>query len=106
MSTMEGRARSHCKSCSSPDLTVFYQVDSVPVNSCLLFDDPTQARQYPKGQIALAFCRECGFIGNLRFDPALAQYTQGYEEQQSFSPRFNAFARQLAQGLIDRHGLK
>jgi SAM-dependent methyltransferase len=104
MTTSEEKAT--CKSCASPNLTVFYRLTDVPVNSCLLFDDQKDAQNYPRGELELGFCRDCGFIGNLRFSSQLARYTEGYEEQQSFSPRFNAFARGLATRLIDRHDLR
>ncbi len=96
----------NCKSCSSSDVTVFHRLSNVPVNSCLLFADRSQAESYPRGEIVLGFCRKCGFISNLCFNSALARYTEGYEEQQSFSPRFNQFARELATGLIERHNLR
>jgi SAM-dependent methyltransferase len=95
-----------CKSCSSPDLVEFHRLSDVPVNSCLLFASREDARNYPRGEIVLAFCRQCGFISNIRFSSALARYTEGYEEQQSFSPRFNQFARELATSLIERHDLR
>lgn len=98
--------KASCKSCSSDDLVVFHRLSDVPVNSCLLFSSREDARNYPRGEIVLAFCRKCGFISNLRFSSALARYTEGYEEQQSFSPRFNQFARELATNLIDRHNLR
>ncbi len=97
---------SSCLSCHSKNIEVFYRMDSVPVNSCLLLDTMESALAYPTGRIALAFCRDCGFIGNVLFDPALTRYSAGYEEQQSFSPRFNAFAKELAERLIARHGLR
>jgi SAM-dependent methyltransferase len=95
-----------CKSCSSADIDIFYRLEDVPVNSCLLFDNRTDAQKYPTGRLTLGFCRRCGFISNLAFNPKLARYTEGYEEQQSFSPRFNAFARDLAMRLIERHNLR
>ena len=95
-----------CKSCSSTDLTVFYRLSDIPVNSCLLFTNARDAQSYPRGELALGFCGQCGFIGNLRFSSTLARYTEGYEEQQSFSPRFNQFARELATELIERHNLR
>lgn len=96
----------NCQCCGSEDLRIFYRTAAVPVNSCILFDDPAAAKQYPTGKITLAFCNGCGFIGNIDFDPALARYTSAYEEQQSFSPRFNTFALELAQSLIDRFELR
>ncbi|MFY9731327.1 MAG: class I SAM-dependent methyltransferase [Candidatus Acidiferrales bacterium] len=104
MTTPEEKAT--CKSCSSTNLSVFYRLDGVPVNSCLLFDNRQDAQNYPKGELALGFCGNCGFISNLSFDSQLARYTEGYEEQQSFSARFNAFARDLATRLIERHDLR
>jgi SAM-dependent methyltransferase len=104
MTTHEEKAT--CKSCSSTNLVVFYRLDGVPVNSCLLFDNRHDAQNYPRGELALGFCGQCGFIGNLLFNSQLARYTEGYEEQQSFSPRFNAFARDLATRLIERHDLR
>jgi SAM-dependent methyltransferase len=94
-----------CKSCFSTNVTVFHRLEDLPVNSCLLFDNQNEAKSYPRGELVLGFCRDCGFIGNLRFNSQLARYTEGYEEQQSFSPRFNAFAKGLAAKLIERHDL-
>jgi SAM-dependent methyltransferase len=98
--------RTNCSSCGSSDIAVFHRLSNVPANSCLLFSDREQARNYPRGEIVLGFCRNCGFISNLCFDSALTRYSEGYEEQQSFSPRFNEFARGLATGLIARHDLR
>ena len=94
-----------CKSCFSSNVTIFHRLENLPVNSCLLFDNQSDAKNYPRGELVLGFCRDCGFIGNLRFSSQLARYTEGYEEQQSFSPRFNAFAKALATRLIERHDL-
>jgi SAM-dependent methyltransferase len=94
-----------CKSCFSNNITIFHRLENLPVNSCLLFDNQDEAKKYPRGELVLGFCRDCGFIGNLRFSSQLARYTEGYEEQQSFYPRFNAFATALATKLIDRHDL-
>ena len=94
-----------CKSCFSKNLTIFHRLENLPVNSCLLFDNQDEAKNYPRGELVLGFCRDCGFIGNLRFSSQLARYTEGYEEQQSFSPRFNAFAKSLATKLINRYDL-
>lgn len=96
----------NCQCCGSEDLRIFYRTSAVPVNSCILFDDPATAKRYPTGKITLAFCNGCGFIGNVDFDPEMAKYTSAYEEQQSFSPRFNTFALELAQSLIDRFDLR
>ena len=72
----------------------------------LLLSDRNEALECPRGDIVLAFCERCGFISNVAFDPSLTQYSQDYESSQAFSPRFNAFAKDLAIRLIDRHDLR
>ena len=94
-----------CFSCGSRQVTIFYEVEGVPVNSCLLIPSRNDALSFPKGDLRLTFCQACGFIFNSAFDPSLLEYSTAYEETQGFSPRFQEFARGLAGRLIHRHGL-
>lgn len=95
-----------CPGCGSKKVTPFYEAKNVPVQSCLLLSDQQEALRFPCGKISLALCENCGFIYNAAFDPQLVDYTRDYEEQQSFSPRFNRFAEELAHDLISRYGLR
>ena len=95
-----------CPSCSAEGMRVFHRDASVPTNSCILLASREEALSYPRGQIELAFCPECGFISNMAFDPTLTEYSGRYEETQGFSDTFNSFHRNLAQKLIERHGLR
>lgn len=95
-----------CQSCESSRLEVFYEVEGVPSNSCLLMDSSEEAIEHPRGNIALAFCRDCGFIFNTAFDPVLTKYSSRYEETQAYSPTFNRFHRKLAEDLIERYDLR
>ncbi len=101
-----GGALSRCPNCESTHFSIFHRIHDVPVHSCLLLDNEAEARAFPTGDIALGLCETCGFIFNAAYDPDKRRYAAGYEEQQSFSPRFNAFARELAGDLIDRYGLR
>lgn len=94
-----------CTSCNSDSIFEFYQVDNVPVNSVLLMSSKQEALSYPKGNIVLGFCRSCGFIFNMAFEPELLEYSSRYEETQGFSPTFNKFHRKLAIDLIEKHDL-
>ena len=69
-------------------------------------DSPEEARSYPRGDIVLGICHDCGFIRNLAFDPALAQYSAHYEETQGYSPTFRRFQESQAANLIARYNLK
>ena len=98
--------RRDCPSCGSRNITVFYEAANVPAQSCLLLTDHASALAFPSRDLALGFCQSCGFITNVLFDPGVVSYSSMYEEQQSFSPRFNTFARELASRLIERYRLR
>lgn len=100
------RQAARCPACGSGGMSIFYEVEAVPVHSCVLLPTAEAALNFPRGDIRLGFCAACGFIANVAFDPSLLDYSQDYEETQGFSPRFNAFARQLAERLIARYNLR
>jgi SAM-dependent methyltransferase len=95
-----------CPSCCTPNMLKFYEVRSVPVNSCLLLSTRKQALNFPRGDIVLGFCEKCGFISNMAFKPSKVNYSSVYEDQQCFSATFDAFAHKLASELIKRHDLR
>lgn len=95
-----------CPSCKRGNMKNFYNVRSVPTNSCILLESRTQAIAYTRGDIELGFCSQCGFIANTAFAPALTEYSGRYEETQGFSNTFNKFHRELAQRLIDHYDLR
>jgi len=94
-----------CPACGHSGLEGFHEQTNVPANSCLLLDSEDEATRFPTGEISLGFCTNCGFITNTRFDPALAEYSDRYEETQAFSDRFVTFARSLAGQWVQRHDL-
>jgi SAM-dependent methyltransferase len=94
-----------CPSCGSAGMSVFYQLEGVPVNSVVLLPTREEALSYPQGDISLAFCQTCRFIANVAFDSSLLEYSSRYEATQSFSPTFNAFADRLAARLVGQYDL-
>jgi SAM-dependent methyltransferase len=95
-----------CRSCGARGLAVFYEVPGVPVHSVLRMSTRKQARQYPTGDIRLAFCPRCAFVANVAFEADRLEYSPRYEETQSFSARFNTFHEHLAKRLIERYDLR
>jgi SAM-dependent methyltransferase len=94
-----------CPSCGGRGMDVFFELQGVPTNSCILLASREEALAYPRGDIELAFCPACGFISNMAFDGGLTEYSGRYEETQGFSETFNAFHRKLAERLIARYDL-
>jgi len=95
-----------CPSCGHGTLLPFYELDNVPVHSCLLMPGRAEAIEYPRGALRLAFCPLCGMITNVSFDSRLHEYSPRYEETQHFSSRFCRFAEELAGRLVDDYGIR
>ncbi|MGR9115418.1 MAG: class I SAM-dependent methyltransferase [Gammaproteobacteria bacterium] len=94
-----------CPSCENGEMQVFYEAKSVPANSCILLSSQEEAKSYPRGDVRLGFCPECGFISNVAFNAQLTEYSGRYEETQGFSSTFNSFHKALAQRMIERYDL-
>jgi SAM-dependent methyltransferase len=86
-------------------MSVFYEVDNIPVHSCLMLKSSDESVAFPRDDLKLGVCDKCGFVSNVVFDEKYYAYSAAYEDQQSYSPTFNKFALQLAQGIVDKHAL-
>lgn len=98
--------RAGCPGCGSADTFEFYGFQGAPVHSVLLFETRESAIGYPRGEIRLAFCAQCGFIWNRSYSPAAQEYSERCEETQGFSDTYNRFARALASDLIEKYDLR
>ena len=84
-----------CQACGGSRLEPFYGLRNIPVHSCLMVDSREAALDFPRGDLKLVFCEDCGFIQNRLFDPAKENYSPDYEETQAFSPRFMRFVDEI-----------
>jgi hypothetical protein len=96
----------NCPNCLSGTLSIFHEVHGVPVHSVLLMPSRDVAVNYPRGDIRLGYCPECGFVSNTAFNPKVHEYSTQYEETQGFSSTFRAFHSRLAASLIEKYDLK
>jgi hypothetical protein len=97
--------KTNCLSCGSKHLTPFYEMRNVPTNSGLLLPTKAEAVSFPRGEIRLAFCEDCGFIQNVLFNENRIDFSLPYEEARGLSPRFNQFADDLAVRLVNAYDL-
>ena len=95
-----------CPSCASANMQLFHQITDVPVNSVLNVASRDEALHFPRGDLALGFCRVCGFISNTAFSPQLIRYSSDCEESQGYSATFNTFAEALAIELVEKYDLR
>ncbi len=94
-----------CPSCRSGELARVLEQRNVPIHTSTLLSSRAAAIAYPRADLRLDVCRQCGLITNSAFDAPAHDYSASYEEVQSFSPRFRAYASELAHALVERHSL-
>ena len=81
------------------------RLKQLPVFCNALLPDSTAALAAPRGDLELCYSPQTGYLWNQSFDPALVAYNPTYENSLHYSPRFAAFAAQLADRLIARYNL-
>jgi SAM-dependent methyltransferase len=70
-----------------------------------MFSTHQEAINFPRGNVTLGFCKNCGFISNMAFDPSKIDYATLAPEEQGCSATFNKYAQQLANHLIEAYNL-
>ena len=94
-----------CPNCGTSGPSVFHRVDGVPIHNARLVLQREDAINYPRGDIALAYCPECGFVSNVSFSSRHVDYSVGYEAAPTFSGIYNEYHKQLAVHLINKYDL-
>jgi len=95
----------HCPVCGGSEVLDLLRIDQVPVYCNVLWSDKQQAFAAACGEMALGFCTDCAHLFNTAFDQRLTDYTAAYDNSLHYSPRFNQYAKQLADRLVQRHSL-
>ncbi len=98
--------RTHCPSCGGERLTGFFTVQRAPVFSLATVSSREEALAVPRQDVELAFCADCGFIFNRRFDGSVDYFAAGYEDQQGYSRTFMEYLTRISDDLIGKHGLQ
>ncbi len=94
-----------CPVCASTAIFPCIDIPDVPVYCNVFYRSRDAARDAARGDLKLAACKQCGHLFNSLFDPSLLDYTIEYENSLHFSPRFQAYAENLAQNLVKRFSL-
>lgn len=97
--------RTRCPACDADGLVDVFEVLGLPVFVGLLHEDRDSARAAPRGDVTLAYCPVCDFVHDRTHDPARVDFRPGYEVSLSHSATFRAYIHDLADRLVERHGL-
>jgi SAM-dependent methyltransferase len=71
-----------------------------------MFSNHTDAINYPRGDVILGFCNNCGLIYNVAFNSIKLDYSSLAPEEQGSSATFNAFTNRLAKRLIETYNIR
>lgn len=95
-----------CPICQQQTYTPFFELRNVPAQDGVLWNSKEEAVSPPTGDIKLAFCHECGYIGNLLYQPQKVRYDQDYSFSLHYSPTYQAFIYDLADRLVKSYGVR
>lgn len=99
-------SQSSCPVCQGQDARRFFELAQQPVLVGTLYTTREAARSCRRGDLALVYCPDCGFIYNQRFDPESLQYSQAYDNSLHFSPLYQEYAQATARTLVERYGIQ
>jgi SAM-dependent methyltransferase len=94
-----------CPTCKNTDILFFYEARNLPVSSSIMFSNQKEAINYPKGNVFLGFCNNCGLISNYHFDSKKIDYSKLIPEEQGSSATFRRFSNKLANRLIETYNI-
>jgi len=86
-------------------MTDFFESPELPIHVGVVYDTPAEASRAPMGEVTLAYCRECGFAHNRKFDATRISFGPGYEVALSHSAMFRAFTEDVCTRLTKRFDL-
>jgi SAM-dependent methyltransferase len=95
-----------CPVCRSSQWADILENRGAVVHIGRLFTTEMDARNAPRGDILLALCQECGYIGNRAYVPIEDAFAPGYEASLHHSGVYLQFLTNLADDLIARHQLE
>jgi SAM-dependent methyltransferase len=94
-----------CLACGSGSFRPFFELRGVPTEEGALWPTAEQARAATVGDIELCLCAECGYIGNVRYDPSRVRFV-GHRISLDHSPSFQRFLDRLCERLVETYSVR
>lgn len=94
-----------CPVCNSTNVNCFLEQSNVPVHQNYIFKEKESANNVKKGDLTLCLCEECNFIFNAKFDIALLEYEELYDNTQDKSQIFINYLGEEIDFLINTLGV-
>jgi SAM-dependent methyltransferase len=95
-----------CPICEAGDCFDFLEISGLPVTVGALCPTQEQAFHATKGDLKLAFCKQCSYVWNRAYEPGKHDYIPGYEISLHFSNVYQNFLEKLAKRLVESYQLR
>lgn len=95
-----------CPICGSKTVSDFFHVPSIPIDAGACFPSEIEAQNAPRGQICLAVCHDCGYIGNRAFEYSRISFGTSYDISLDRSRVYQAFEDKTVARLVETHGIR
>jgi SAM-dependent methyltransferase len=87
-------------------METFFEQKGLAAGSSVVLESREAALAFPQGNLELACCQGCGFVGNLVFDAHMAEVAARHEDSQAFSGTYVQYMNAMAASLVERHDLR
>ena len=94
-----------CPVCGSKQVLTFLELSDMPVQDGVVYDSEAAAKQSPVGDINLAICQNCLYIGNRTYDSSKIHFTE-YNYSQHHSPKYQHYIKSLVSDLSESYHLR
>lgn len=95
-----------CVVCHSSTVERVATMRGMPLQCNVQWATRAEALNASRGDIDLGFCKSCGHLFNLAFEPERVEYTGAYENSLHFSGRFREYVDALIERLISRYDVR
>ena len=95
-----------CPVCGSSEVEQLLNVESAPALCNALWPSTAEALDAPAGPIDLSLCVACSHVWNPSFEAELVAYSPAYDNSLHFSAKFQKYAADLADHLIETYSVR
>ncbi|MCX2980951.1 methyltransferase domain-containing protein [Halieaceae bacterium IMCC14734] len=94
-----------CPVCESERTHPFFQLEKMPAQDGVVYASEKAALNAPLGDINLAACSRCGFVGNLTHNSNLIKFTE-YTYSKYHSQKYRSHVEKTVRILTDKYSIK
>lgn len=94
-----------CPVCTSKQVLTFLELSDIPVQDGVVYDSESAAKKSPVGEINLAICQNCLYIGNQTYDSSKIHFTE-YNFSLHHSPKYRQYINSLVSDLSESYQLR